>query len=85
MVSLFFLDLVWKWLVYIVLGSNLGDCIGWIEKVCVELDVWGIKVKCISSLWEMEFMYVLDQDRFVNGVCEVCLVFDFCYINQSCN
>ncbi|KAK0629978.1 Dihydropteroate synthase-like protein [Bombardia bombarda] len=56
---------------YIALGSNLGDRIGWIEKACNEMDAQGIRVKRTSSLWETEPMYVLDQDRFVNGVCEV--------------
>ncbi|KAK3294019.1 Dihydropteroate synthase-like protein [Chaetomium fimeti] len=56
---------------YIALGSNLGDRIGWIEKACNEMDARGIKVKRTSSLWETEPMYVLDQDRFVNGACEV--------------
>lgn len=56
---------------YIALGSNLGDRIGWIEKACNEMDARGIRVKRTSSLWETEPMYVLDQDRFVNGACEV--------------
>ncbi|KAH6634558.1 Dihydropteroate synthase-like protein [Chaetomium sp. MPI-SDFR-AT-0129] len=56
---------------YIALGSNMGDRIGWIEKACNEMDARGIKVKRTSSLWETEPMYVLDQDRFVNGACEV--------------
>ncbi|KAE9575761.1 Folic acid synthesis protein fol1 [Colletotrichum fructicola] len=56
---------------YIALGSNLGDRVGWIEKACAEMDRRGIKVKRTSSLWETEPMYVLDQDRFVNGACEV--------------
>ncbi|KAK3319313.1 Dihydropteroate synthase-like protein [Apodospora peruviana] len=56
---------------YIALGSNLGDRIAWIEKACNEMDARGIKVKRTSSLWETEPMYVLDQDRFVNGACEV--------------
>ncbi|KAK4182212.1 Dihydropteroate synthase-like protein [Podospora australis] len=60
-----------KRLAYIALGSNLGDRIGWIEKACAEMDARGIKVKRTSSLWETEPMYVLDQDRFVNGACEV--------------
>jgi 2-amino-4-hydroxy-6-hydroxymethyldihydropteridine diphosphokinase/dihydropteroate synthase len=61
-----------KRIAYIALGSNLGDRIGWIEKACNEMDARGIKVKRTSSLWETEPMYVLDQDRFVNGACEVC-------------
>lgn len=74
-----------KRLAYIALGSNLGDRIGWIEKACAELDARGIKVKRTSSLWETEPMYVLDQDRFVNGACEVRLVSDPRYTNQSRN
>ncbi|KAK3898804.1 Dihydropteroate synthase-like protein [Staphylotrichum tortipilum] len=60
-----------KRLAYIALGSNMGDRIAWIEKACNEMDARGIKVKRTSSLWETEPMYVLDQDRFVNGACEV--------------
>lgn len=56
---------------YIALGSNMGDRIAWIERACNEMDARGIKVKRTSSLWETEPMYVLDQDRFVNGACEV--------------
>lgn len=56
---------------YVALGSNLGDRVGWIERACAEMDRRGIKVKRTSSLWETEPMYVLDQDRFVNGACEV--------------
>ena len=56
---------------YIALGSNLGDRIAEIERACNEMDRRGIRVKRTSSLWETEPMYVLDQDRFVNGACEV--------------
>ncbi|KAH7375128.1 Dihydropteroate synthase-like protein [Plectosphaerella cucumerina] len=56
---------------YVALGSNLGDRVGWIEKACREMDARGIRVKRTSSLWETEPMYVLEQDRFVNGACEV--------------
>ncbi|KAL2266976.1 hypothetical protein VTJ83DRAFT_4253 [Remersonia thermophila] len=56
---------------YIALGSNMGDRIAWIERACNEMDARGIRVKRTSSLWETEPMYVLDQDRFVNGACEV--------------
>jgi 2-amino-4-hydroxy-6-hydroxymethyldihydropteridine diphosphokinase/dihydropteroate synthase len=57
---------------YVALGSNMGDRVGMIEEACKEMDARGIKVKRTSSLWETEPMYVLDQDRFVNGACEVC-------------
>lgn len=56
---------------YIALGSNMGDRIGWIEKACTEMDRRGIRVCRTSSLWETEPMYVLEQDKFANGVCEV--------------
>ncbi|KAI1756964.1 Dihydropteroate synthase [Xylaria castorea] len=56
---------------YIALGSNLGDRVAMIEQACYQMDARGIKVKRTSSLWETEPMYVLDQDRFVNGACEV--------------
>lgn len=65
------MDLPTKRTAYIALGSNMGDRIAWIEKACNEMDARGITVKRTSSLWETEPMYVLDQDRFVNGVCEV--------------
>jgi len=42
-----------------------------IEQACQEMDARGIAVKKTSGLWETEPMYVLDQDRFVNGACEV--------------
>lgn len=60
---------------YIALGSNLGDRVAMIEQACKEMDLRGIKVRRTSSLWETEPMYVLDQDRFVNGACEVRLLF----------
>jgi 7,8-dihydro-6-hydroxymethylpterin-pyrophosphokinase (HPPK) len=65
---------------YIALGSNLGDRVDWIEKACNELDRRGIKIKRTSSLWETEPMYVLGQDRFVNGACEVCRLASVGYV-----
>ncbi|KAM5348161.1 hypothetical protein ACJ41O_007985 [Fusarium nematophilum] len=56
---------------YIALGSNMGDRVAEIEHACNEMDRRGIKVKRTSSLWETEPMYVTDQDRFINGACEV--------------
>lgn len=56
---------------YVALGSNLGDRIAEIERACREMDKRGIRVKRTSSLWETEPMYYAEQDRFVNGVCEV--------------
>lgn len=57
---------------YIALGSNLGDRIACIEEACRKMEEGGhIKVLRTSSLWETRAMYVLDQNKFVNGVCEV--------------
>ncbi|RDW58114.1 putative folic acid synthesis protein [Coleophoma cylindrospora] len=56
---------------YIALGSNLGNRIAWIERACTEMSKRGIHVKRTSSLWETEPMYVLDQENFINGACEV--------------
>ncbi len=56
---------------YIALGSNLGDRIDLVERACNEMSGRGIKITRTSSLWETEPMYVLDQDSFVNGACEV--------------
>lgn len=64
---------------YIALGSNLGDRVAEIEKACNLMDRRGIKVKRTSSLWETEPMYVKDQDRFLNGACEVCTPSPYLY------
>lgn len=49
----------------------MGDRIGMIEQACNSLTSRGITVKRTSNLWETEPMYVLDQDNFINGACEV--------------
>lgn len=56
---------------YIAFGSNMGNRIDWIEQACNEMTEQGIKILRTSSLWETDPMYVLNQDKFVNGVCEV--------------
>jgi len=56
---------------YIALGSNLGNRVGMIEDACDRMEKRGIKIQRTSSLWETEPMYVLDQESFINGVCEV--------------
>lgn len=57
---------------HIALGSNMGDRIEMIERACLEMDRAGIRVKRTSSLFETAPMYVLDQEPFMNGACEVC-------------
>ncbi|OJJ81627.1 folic acid synthesis protein [Aspergillus glaucus CBS 516.65] len=56
---------------FIALGSNMGDRVEMIEKACLEMDRANIKVKRTSSLFETAPMYILNQDPFMNGVCEV--------------
>lgn len=65
---------------FIALGSNIGDRVEMIEKACLELDRANIKVKRTSSLFETTPMYVLDQDTFINGVCEVRFSFISCFL-----
>lgn len=59
---------------YIALGSNVGDRIEAIESACRTLDMDAdICVAETSPLYETDPMYVEDQARFLNGVCEVCI------------
>jgi 2-amino-4-hydroxy-6-hydroxymethyldihydropteridine diphosphokinase/dihydropteroate synthase len=57
---------------FIALGSNMGDRVAMIEQACKEMEATGhVKILRTSSLYETKAMYVLDQDNFVNGACEV--------------
>ncbi|KAH6612012.1 folic acid synthesis protein-like protein [Boeremia exigua] len=57
---------------YVALGSNMGDRVAMIEHACKEMEAHGkIKILRTSSLWETKAMYVVDQDMFVNGACEI--------------
>lgn len=57
---------------FIALGSNMGDRVAMIETACKEMEASGkMRIVRTSSLWETKAMYVLDQDKFVNGACEV--------------
>jgi hypothetical protein len=57
---------------FIALGSNLGDRVAMIEQACKEVDAnEHVRILRTSSLYETKAMYVLDQDNFVNGACEV--------------
>jgi hypothetical protein len=70
---------------YVALGSNLGDRIAMIEQACTEMEASGrIKILRTSSLWETKAMYVPDQDKFVNGACEVrCWSCEYVSINLT--
>lgn len=60
---------------FIALGSNMGDRVAEIEKACKEMNASGnMRIVRTSSLYETKAMYVLDQDTFVNGACEVCYI-----------
>jgi 2-amino-4-hydroxy-6-hydroxymethyldihydropteridine diphosphokinase/dihydropteroate synthase len=60
---------------YVALGSNMGDRVAMIEQACKMMEASGrVKILQTSSLYETKAMYVLDQDNFVNGACEVSLI-----------
>lgn len=56
---------------YVALGSNLGNRIGMIELACQEMSKRDIQVTRTSALYETNPMYLEDQNRFINGTCEV--------------
>ncbi|KAL4863871.1 hypothetical protein BDV12DRAFT_20977 [Aspergillus spectabilis] len=56
---------------FIALGSNVGERVEMIEKACLEMGRADIRVLRTSSLFETAPMYYLDQEPFMNGVCEV--------------
>ncbi|MCJ1268333.1 trifunctional dihydropteroate synthetase [Lobaria immixta] len=58
-------------LVYVALGSNVGNRIAMLDLACRELDRSGIRVVRTSALFETEPMYLQNQPSFVNGACEV--------------
>ncbi|KAH5237908.1 hypothetical protein HBI42_163910 [Parastagonospora nodorum] len=50
----------------------MGDRVAMIEQACKEMEATGlVKILQTSSLYETKAMYVLDQDNFVNGACEI--------------
>ncbi|KAK5167192.1 trifunctional dihydropteroate synthetase [Saxophila tyrrhenica] len=59
-------------MVFIALGSNVGDRLKNIEDACNLMDADpDVRVLRTSSLYETPPMYVEDQERFLNGVCEI--------------
>lgn len=57
---------------FIALGSNIGDRVKEIEQACRAMERRrDIRITRTSSLRESEPMYVQDQSRFLNGVCEI--------------
>lgn len=56
---------------FIAFGSNVGDRVAMIEEGLRAMERREMKLLRTSSLWETDPMYVADQGRFLNGVCEV--------------
>lgn len=57
---------------YIALGSNVGDRVEALEAACRAMrDDPDIHITQTSPLYETEPMYVEEQERFLNGVCEI--------------
>ncbi|KJX92193.1 hypothetical protein TI39_contig5894g00005 [Zymoseptoria brevis] len=62
----------WRRNVFLALGSNVGDRFRNIEDACDKLDdAQDIRIIDTSPLYETEPMYVEEQDRFLNGVCQI--------------
>ncbi|KAH9829074.1 folic acid synthesis protein, partial [Teratosphaeria destructans] len=58
--------------VILALGSNVGNRLEALELACNTIDADpAMKIIRTSMLYETEPMYVKDQDRFLNGVCEI--------------
>ena len=58
--------------IMVALGSNVGDRLESIETACQALDEDAeMRIVRTSALYETQPMYVEDQGRFLNGVCEV--------------
>jgi len=57
--------------VYLGLGSNLGDRAEMIAEACLWLQAVGAKLLAMSQLYETEPWGITDQPRFINAACAV--------------
>ncbi|KXL51063.1 MAG: hypothetical protein FE78DRAFT_136594 [Acidomyces sp. 'richmondensis'] len=58
--------------IFVALGSNVGNRLDAIESACTAIDEDpDMRIVKTSSLYETEPMYVQEQERFLNGVCEI--------------
>lgn len=57
--------------VFIAVGSNLGDRVGYVRRAVRMLQDAGCTLVDTSRLYESEPMYVENQERFLNGAIEV--------------
>jgi hypothetical protein len=69
----------------IALGSNVGDRLSNIERSLRAMQHQGLDVRSTSFLYETEAMYYEDQDRFLNGVCEVRWLLRPVYVSLTYN
>lgn len=58
-------------LVYLALGSNIGNRTYWIEQALQKLKAAGVDVVDTAGLYESEPMYLHDQARFLNTCAKV--------------
>ena len=57
---------------FVALGSNVGDRVDMIEQACKKMEEHAeIQLTRTSCLWETEPMYIVDQHKFLNAICEV--------------
>lgn len=63
-------EILAKHVVYIALGTNLGDLESNLLMALSLLEQRGIKVRKVSSFMDTEPYGVTDQPRFLNAVCE---------------
>ena len=57
---------------YVGLGSNVGNKIANCARALTELSSPDISIQRVSSLYKTDPVGYVDQERFVNGVVEVC-------------
>ncbi|CAK4030815.1 folic acid synthesis [Lecanosticta acicola] len=61
-----------KDVVFVALGSNIGDRCGVLESACKMIDASAdMQILRTSPLYETEPMYVEEQESFLNGVCMI--------------
>ena len=71
-------------LVYIGLGSNLGDRLGWLRAAAEALESAGIPILQRSSFYRTEPVEVVDQEEFINQVLECSSAFPAPRILEAC-
>jgi 2-amino-4-hydroxy-6-hydroxymethyldihydropteridine diphosphokinase len=57
--------------IFLSLGSNLGDRLGFLRRSLEELGTAGVQTVRCSSIYETEPLLIREQPKFLNQVCEV--------------